>query len=90
MFLRGFSAGLVRRLNRIPEQIEVFSTAASGGFTPKQSQAIFTLVGRSRRDSRAFGELSHGARGLRDDLASMIGMDDDRVLPGFVRLLAIE
>lgn len=37
-----------------------------------------------------FGELSHGARGLRDDLASMIGMDDDRVLLGFVRLLAMK
>jgi hypothetical protein len=37
-----------------------------------------------------FGELSHGARGLRDDLASMIGMDDDLVLLGFVRLLAMK
>jgi hypothetical protein len=24
-----------------------------------------------------FGELSHGARGLHDDLASMLGVDDD-------------
>jgi hypothetical protein len=37
-----------------------------------------------------FGELSHGARGLRDDLASMIGMEDDLVLLGFVRLLAMK
>ena len=37
-----------------------------------------------------FGELSHGARGLRDDLASMIGIDDDIVLLGFVRLLAMK
>ena len=37
-----------------------------------------------------FGELSHGARGLRDDLASMFGMDDDLVLLGFVRLLAMK
>jgi hypothetical protein len=37
-----------------------------------------------------FGELSHGARGLRDDLASVIGMNDDLVLLGFVRLLAMK
>ena len=37
-----------------------------------------------------FGELSHGARGLRDDLASILGMDDDLVLLGFVRLLAMK
>jgi hypothetical protein len=37
-----------------------------------------------------FGELSHGARGLRDDLASMIGIDDDLALLGFVRLLAMK
>jgi hypothetical protein len=37
-----------------------------------------------------FGELSHGARGLRDDLASMIGVNDDLVLLGFVRLLAMK
>jgi hypothetical protein len=37
-----------------------------------------------------FGELSHGVSGLRDDLASMIGMDDDLVLLGFVRLLAMK
>jgi hypothetical protein len=37
-----------------------------------------------------FGELSHGARGLRDDLASMIGMEEDLVLLGFVRLLAMK
>ena len=37
-----------------------------------------------------FGELSHGARGLREDLASMISMDDDLVLLGFVRLLAMK
>ena len=37
-----------------------------------------------------FGELSHGPRGLRDDLASMIGMDDDLVLLDFVRLLAMK
>jgi hypothetical protein len=37
-----------------------------------------------------FGELSHGARGLRDDLASMIGTDNDLVLLGFVRLLAMK
>lgn len=35
-----------------------------------------------------FGELSHGTRGLRDDLAAMLGVDDDLVLLGFVRLLA--
>ncbi len=35
-----------------------------------------------------FGELSHGPRGLRDDLASMLGIDDEVVLLGFVRLLA--
>jgi hypothetical protein len=37
-----------------------------------------------------FGELSHGARGLRDNLASMLGIDDDLVLLGFVRLLAMK
>jgi hypothetical protein len=37
-----------------------------------------------------FGELSHGAGGLRGDLASMIGMDDDLVLLGFVRLLGMK
>lgn len=37
-----------------------------------------------------FGELSHGARGLRDDLASLIGVDDDLVLLGLVRLLAMK
>jgi hypothetical protein len=37
-----------------------------------------------------FGELSHGARGLRDDLASMIGTDNNLVLLGFVRLLAMK
>src|ERR1035438_3766482 len=37
-----------------------------------------------------FGELSHGARGLRDDLASVIGMDDDLVPLGFLRLLAMK
>ena len=37
-----------------------------------------------------FGELSHGTRGLRDDLASMMGIDDDLVLLGFVRLLSIK
>ena len=37
-----------------------------------------------------FGELSHGALGLRDDLASMLGTDDDLVLLGFVRLLAMK
>jgi hypothetical protein len=35
-----------------------------------------------------FGELSHGTRGLRDDLVAMLGVDDDLVLLGFVRLLA--
>ena len=35
-----------------------------------------------------FGELSHGAAGLRDDLATLIGVRDDRVLLDFVRLLA--
>jgi hypothetical protein len=33
---------------------------------------------------------TYTARGLRDDLASMIGIDDDLVLPGFVRLLAMK
>jgi hypothetical protein len=37
-----------------------------------------------------FGELSHGPPGLRDDLVSMIGIDDDLVLLGFVRLLAMK
>lgn len=37
-----------------------------------------------------FGERSHGARGRRDDLASMLGIDDDLVLLGFVRLLAMK
>ena len=42
-----------------------------------------------------FGELSHGAHGLRDDLASMIGVinipdDNNQVLLGFVRLLAMK
>ncbi len=37
-----------------------------------------------------FGELSHGSRGLRDDLAAMLGIDDDRALLGFVRLLALK
>ena len=37
-----------------------------------------------------FGELSHGARGLRDDLASMIGVNDDVVLLGVVRLLVMK
>jgi len=37
-----------------------------------------------------FGELSHGTRGLRDDLASMMGIDDDLVLLGFVSLLSMK
>lgn len=37
-----------------------------------------------------FGELSHGARGLRDDLASIIGIDDDLTLLDFVRALAMK
>ena len=35
-----------------------------------------------------FGELSHGTRGLRDDLAAMLGIENHLVLLGFVRLLA--
>jgi hypothetical protein len=38
----------------------------------------------------SFDELSHGARGLRDDLASMIGMDNDLVLLDFEHLLAMK
>lgn len=37
-----------------------------------------------------FGELSHGACGLRDDLASIIGIDDDLTLLDFVRALAMK
>ena len=35
-----------------------------------------------------FGELSHGVPGLRDDLASVLGVETDKILIGFVRLLA--
>jgi hypothetical protein len=37
-----------------------------------------------------FGELAHGAKGLRDDLADLIGFDDDRTLYRFVRLLTLK
>jgi hypothetical protein len=37
-----------------------------------------------------FGELSHGAPGLRQDLASMLSVEDDQVLIGFVRLLTLK
>ena len=37
-----------------------------------------------------FGELSHGVPGLRDDLASMLRVENDLVLLGFVRLLAMK
>lgn len=37
-----------------------------------------------------FGELSHGARGLREDLASMLGIEDELLLLGFVRLLTMK
>ena len=36
------------------------------------------------------GELTHGTRGLRDDLAAMIGIEDEQALLGFVRLLALK
>lgn len=36
-----------------------------------------------------FGELSHGSRGLRDDLAAMLGIDDERALLGFVRAAVV-
>ena len=35
-----------------------------------------------------FGELAHGGQGLRDDLASLLGIYDDQKLVAFVRLLA--
>jgi hypothetical protein len=37
-----------------------------------------------------FGELSHGTRGLRDDLAAMLGLEDERALVAFIRLLALK
>jgi hypothetical protein len=37
-----------------------------------------------------FGELSHGLPGLRDDLALMLCVENDRILLGFVRLLALK
>lgn len=37
-----------------------------------------------------FGELSHGVPGLRDDLASILGVENDQVLIGFVRLLTLK
>jgi hypothetical protein len=37
-----------------------------------------------------FGELSHGTQGLRDDLAAMLGIEDDRPLLAFVRLLVLK
>jgi hypothetical protein len=37
-----------------------------------------------------FGELSHGVPGLRDDLASILGVKNDQVLIGFVRLLTLK
>lgn len=37
-----------------------------------------------------FGELSHGAKGLSDDLADLIGFDDDQTLYQFVRLLTLK
>lgn len=37
-----------------------------------------------------FGELAHGAKGLREDLADLIGFSDDRVLERFVKLLSLK
>jgi hypothetical protein len=37
-----------------------------------------------------FGELQHGSQGLRDDLASLLGIDDDHTLFDFVLLLAMK
>jgi hypothetical protein len=37
-----------------------------------------------------FGELQHGSQGLRDDLASLLGIEDDHTLFDFVRLLAMK
>lgn len=37
-----------------------------------------------------FGELSHGAKGLREDLADLIGFEEEHILGGFVRLLSMK
>jgi len=36
-----------------------------------------------------FGELAHGFRGWRDDLADLLGTDDDHALLGFIRALTL-
>jgi hypothetical protein len=62
-------------------------------FSPLLSDALSLLYGYSIVESDGvlpFGELSHGSRGLRDDLASTLGMEDDLVLLGFVQSLSHE
>jgi hypothetical protein len=42
-----------------------------------------------RHKSLPFGELQHGISGLREDLASLFGVDDERSISSFVRLAAM-
>jgi hypothetical protein len=48
----------------------------------------FSLV--EKGGTLPFGELAHGAKGLREDLADLIGFRDDRVLERFVKLLSLK
>jgi len=48
----------------------------------------FSLV--EKGGTLPFGELAHGAKGLREDLADLIGFSDDRVLGRFVKLLSLK
>ena len=48
----------------------------------------YSLV--ERGGTLPFGELAHGTKGLREDLADLVGFTDERILDQFVRLISLK